>query len=260
MAEQTKKRYQLNTKQKHILLLTYKFRFINIPQLKEYLNLKTLTGLRKRLNILMDLGYIDRYYKSSFKLQGKAAIYSLSKEGIKLLSKDDSLDKTILRLFYKNKSATEAFKQHNIDTLAVYNAIRGVYGSIFDIFTKQETLRLEDLPETKPDLFLRGAKDYFLVLAHDQPSFVTKKQLNSYVSHLDDEGWGDKHYPGLLFILGNSNDEKRFLSYTKKILDDIGIDDDELQVAATTFGTLAKKPYTNSIWRYVANPDKTSSL
>lgn len=241
----------LNPKQLHILTLLYKFRFATIPLLTHYKGLKTETTLLRNLNLLQEQAYVDRHFDLSFKIDRKPAYYFLTKKGIAVFKDDSRFDPNVLHSYYKNKSLSEAFMQHCADVLMAYNTLHQTYGDSFKIFTKPELAAFEDFPETKPDLFLRGENEYFMTLVHDQQLFITKKRLAEYIEHSEEEGWEGGQYPGLLFVLSDSNAESRFLEHAKKTLESAGIDEDELRIGATTIKAVRSKLYTSTIWTFV---------
>ena len=147
--------------------------------------------------------------------------------------------------------------QHTIDTLEVYNLLRRVYGDTFEMFSRQEVARFEDFPATKPDLYLRASKEYLVVLAHDTPSFLVKKQLAEYLTHLDEEGWVTGKYPTLLFVFGDDNAKRRFLRFANNTLENAGIEEDELRIGTTTLQSLRTVP-TGAIWTYTGEADHST--
>ena len=245
-----KTHYNLNAKQLHILTLLYKFRYVTIPLLTRYKNLKS-NSLQRNLSILLENGYIGRTFDLSFKIDRRPAIYYLSSKGSTLLKEDSRFDPGVLHSFYKNKSLSIAFMQHSIDTMAVYNTLKQGYGDAYQIFTKQELASFDDLPESKPDLYLRGDKEYFVILAHDTQPYLTRKRLAEYIEHSEEEGWSGGEYPTLLFVFADSNNEVRFLEFAKKSLESAGIDTDELVIGVTTMKALSSQSRTNMIWTYV---------
>ncbi|MBQ68779.1 hypothetical protein CL689_01810 [Candidatus Saccharibacteria bacterium] len=243
-----KTHYNLNAKQLHILTLLYKFRYATIPLLTSYKNLKS-NSLQRTLDILLEKEYIGRKFEPVFKIDRKPAIYYLSTKGIALLKDDPRFDPNVLHSYYKNKSISTAFMQHSIDTLAVFNALKRSYGDTYQIFTKQELSAFDDLPETKPDLYLRGDREYFITLSHDVQPFLIRKRLAEYITHSEEEGWSGGVYPALLFVFADSNNEVRFLDFAKKSLESAGIDTDELSIGATTIKALGDYR-TSAIWTY----------
>jgi hypothetical protein len=117
------------------------------------------------------------------------------------------------------------------------------YGNKFEIFTKHEVAYFDDFPKTKPDLYLRGDKEYLIVLAHDTPLFLSRKLLTEYITHFDEDGWTTGIYPTLLFIFADDNTRIRFQEYSHNLLESNGINIDELSITATTLHALRQKPH-----------------
>lgn len=250
-------RHNLTAKQYHILMLLYKFRFITIPQLTIYKNLKT-NSLQRTFDILIKHKYVDRKYDSTYKMDRKPAAYYLTAKGISILKDDDRFNDSTLHSYYKNKSLSQETIDHSIDSLTVYNHLRFFYQDKYTMFTKQEIMHFDDMPVNKPDIYLRGDKEFFLILAHDTQPYLTRKKLLEYITHSEDEGWDNSKYPGLLFILKNSIDEGRFIEFAKNSLESAGIDYNELLISTTTIRAITKTPYVNSIWTF--NDDRGKKL
>lgn len=257
---ETNETYKLKNNQLHILMLIYKFRFITIPLLTTYQNLKQETTILRTLRILEEKGYIYRKFNLNYKIDRKPAVYWLTAKGVAVFKGDPRFNPSILHSYYKNKSLSDEFIQHNIDTFTVYNAIRSSYKSKFEMFTKQEIAHFTDFPETKPDIYLRGEKEYFIVLAHDMQSFLLKKRLSEYITHSEEEGWGSGDYPTLLFVLKTHASETRFLDFAKSSLDSAGITSDELPIATTTLRAINQSVQISEIWTFVGENTVPISL
>ncbi|MFZ2836394.1 MAG: MarR family winged helix-turn-helix transcriptional regulator [Candidatus Saccharimonadales bacterium] len=258
MAE-TRKRYSLNQKQLHILMLLYKFRFITIPLLTTYKNLKS-NSLQRTFDILLEENYIDRRFDVSYKIDRKPAIYYLAAKGVAALKADPRFNPVTLHSYYKNRSVTDVFMQHAVDTLEVYNNLKHSYEDRFEIFTRQEVAHFDDFPETKPDLYLRGDREYFLTLAYDTQLFLVRKRLAEYITHFDEDGWAKGRYPALLFIFADSNSERRFLEFANTSLESAGIDTDELSIGTTTMRALRGIPAISAIWSFTGDSHTLKQL
>ena len=232
-------------------MLIYKFRFITIPLLTTYQNLKNETTMLRTLRILEEKGYIYRKYEPSYKIDRKPAIYWLTAKGVAVFKDDPRFNPSILHSYYKNKHLSDEFIGHNIDTFTVYNSIRDSYKGQFEMFTKQEIAHFTDFPDNKPDIYLRGEKEYFIVLAHDMQSFLLKKRLLEYINHSEEEGWSSGNYPTLLFVLNSNNSESRFLDFAKNSIDSAGITSIELPIATTTIKAISQTINTPDIWTFV---------
>ena len=249
----SKEKYKLNNNQLHILMLIYKFRFIIIPLLTTYQNLKQETTILRTLRKLEENGYIHRRFEQIYKIDRKPAVYWLTAKGVAVFKGDSRFNSSVLHSYYKNKYLSDEFVQHNIDTFTAYNSIRSSYKGVFEMFTRQEIASFTDFPDNKPDIYLRGEKEYFIILAHDMQTFLLKKRLAEYITHSEEEGWGTGNYPTLLFVLNSNNSEQRFLDFAKSALDSAGITSDELQVAATTIKAISQYSSVSEIWTFVGD-------
>lgn len=262
MSAVVKRKFSLNKNRIRILGLLYKFRYISIPLLQEYLGLKQPSTIWRTLQSLEDEGYVASIYDKSYVKLSKPAYYFLDKKALNYLKEQDDVNQSILHSYYKNKSLTEETRQHYLDVFAGYNALHATYGNSYYMFTKSELANFEEFPENKPDLYLRrpdNSEQYLITLAHDVQPFLTRKRLAEYVEHSEEEGWPAGEYPGLLFVLKTAAHERQFLEHAEKVLDNAGIRNDELPIAATTIKALTQKPYAASIWTFLGN-DTPSSL
>jgi len=259
MADDTQE-YHLNKNQDRILKLFYKFRFITIPLLVAYKGSKNTSNIQRTLSKLEELGYLERYFETTYKIDRKPAVYFLTPKGTTYLANSMDISKLALNMLYKNKRVSEAYRQHAVDVLATYNALKASYGSSFDTFTRQELAGFNELPENKPDLYLRGQKEYFITLSHDVQPFIGRKRLAEYITHSEDEGWDGGEYPGLLFAFNSPSDETRFLEYAKASLDSAGIEYDELPIGATTLKAIKQTPTIKEIWTFVGEDHKPKGL
>ncbi len=252
-----KKNYSLNQNQHRILVLLYKFRFVTIPLLQEYLGLKHPSTIWRTLQTLEEQEYIASIFDKSYVKISKPAYYFLAKNGLALLKEDPDFDGSVLHSYYKNKSLSDETRDHALTVMAAYNSLHATYDDSYYMFTKSELAAFDDLPEHKPDLYLRkpdDSKEYFITLAHDVQPFITRKRLAEYIEHSEDEGWPSGKYPGLLFVFKTSSHESQFLDYATKVLDSAGIENDELPIGVTTMKALTTKPYSAAIWTFLGDP------
>lgn len=247
-----RKQPTLTTTQYHLLIILYKFRYATIPQLTTYKQLKS-NSLQRNLNLLVKQHYIARQYNSIYKIDRKPAIYYLAAKGLNILKQDDRFDERLLHTYYKNSSLNDTYKWHCVDTLAVYNTLKTSYLDTFEIFTRQEVAYFDTMPATKPDLYLCGQTEHFVILAHDMPLYLVRKQLAEYITHSEDEGWKRGAYPSLLFILDTEPHAKSFLKHATTSLESAGIGDDELSIGVTTIDKINDTPQTNDIWSFTGD-------
>ena len=147
-----KYRRPLNKDQIHLINLFYKFRYINTRQLSEYLG-KNPRIINGRLKILLDQGYIDRFYDKSYKLKGKPAIYYLLPKSLSFLKTQPYFNNYAKFLHYRNKTSSNALINHYIKVFDIYQELKNKYND--DKFiTKIELARKLELNEILPDLLI----------------------------------------------------------------------------------------------------------
>jgi len=260
------KHYQLNTKQIHILKMTYKFRFMTAPLLAQYEELKSNCSTFTRLESLRLQGYLGRRQEDNDKFQNKGFRYYLTPQGLLYLGHNQNISKHSLHPQYKNQSVGSAFIDHAGDVFRAYLSLRRSYPGVFDIFTINELGEYDYFPNPKPDLYLnrlkyqKGSNEFMLYLEHDNPSFVTKKRFDKLLEHFDSGEWEAElgtPYPAILFVLSDSGSESRIQHYITDKLDNAGIDD--LMVLTTSYRSLTKSGQPN-IWSSVDEPDELVAL
>lgn len=257
-------KHQLNSKQLHILKLTYKFRFITAPLLAQYKNLKSRSSMYLTLEKLTGQDYLAKRTTKNNDFSNKGAQYYLTPKAFKVL-RDEGIDQNVLHAMYKNKAVTQAFVDRTVMIFNIYLSLRSSYQNTFEIFTKSETVTFDDLPDGKPDLYLSRndpvsgkPNDYFMELVHDIPLYLIKKRFTALIEHFEESDWDEEEYPTLLFVLADGQAEKRFQEYCEKTLDATGIE--TLMIYTTTTRALNGTYLEVDIWTNVMEPKKLLGL
>ncbi len=257
------KEYALNANQNHILKILYKFRFTTSTLLASFNGIHRVNS-HKSLEASKRHKYIDSHYNKSYKLLGKGARYYLAPKGLKILKERFQLDEQVLHAMYKNKSVTEGFIDHNIDTVTIYLNIADVYPDIFDIYTKTELSSFDIFPDPRPDLFLNRLKEsqtrtnqYFIELHHDKPPINARRRLSDLLEHYDEGEWDKDVYPTLCFVLKDHRAQQSFINYATRVLDSTGMDD-EITILTTHIKEFGSQE--NTIWANTVNDKNLLAL
>ena len=229
---------KLTRKQSQIIHIVFKFRFIALTSLSEYLSTDK-GSLFRRLKILVDMGILVKDYDPHWRIDRKPAEYSLSPLALKLLRKED-LDTKTLHSMYNNKRILRSARQHCLDIMQLTCTLKQQYADEFYYYTANDLAGQREFPIPRPSLYLTRVKpsseltnNYFIELCHTAQPFIVRARFKALLQHYDDEGWPDGEYPILLFILETERQEKNFSKFAQATLDSAGID--ELTVHATTF-------------------------
>lgn len=204
--------------QVRLLELLFKFRFLSVPLLSEYLE-KDKSTVYERLSIVVKQGYVQKAYDSSYRLPPKPATYSLASKGIAYLrnnNQEDTYSEVALRNMYKNRSASLQLVDHSLNVFKLCLLLRSHYPNTFEIFTQSELSAFDDIIRPRPDLYLRRVSrrstkpNYQLeIIEAGTFTWILKKRLQAHQNFYDEhEEWEDT-YPALLFVCGNPNTEKR---------------------------------------------------
>jgi predicted transcriptional regulator len=230
-----KYRKPLNIKQTRLLTLIYKFRFVSVPLLSQYVG-KDKSSVYENLYILVKQGYINKNYDKTYRLRGRPASYYLDPKGIKYLRTNTETAKlvseTALRNMYKNKKMTEEHIDHCLTTMAVAFAINSQTNNSFELFTRYELTDSDFFLRPLPDLYLTRKKqnkakenesfDYTLdIFDATTPFWVLKKRLRAYQDHCDDaELEGGQAYPYVLLVPHSERREEVLLELIENMLQD----------------------------------------
>lgn len=178
-----KYRRPLNKDQIHLINLFYKFRYINTRQLTEYLG-KNPRIINGRLNILLDQGYIDRFYDKSYKLKGKPAIYYLLPKSLSFLRTQPYFNHYAIFIHYRNKASSKALINHYIKVFDIYQELKDKYK--YDRFiTKIELARKLELNEILPDLLIIKPNNQRSGVIYIS-KLLRKRNINNYIQNLVD--------------------------------------------------------------------------
>ena len=144
--------------------------------------------------------------------------------------------------------ARDDFIEHSMKLMRCYVAIMQYLPEGSDIFSKTEINRFRQFPKNRPDLYIRtpGGKEAIIVLADDMQPYIARKRLDEIIKHSEDESWEGEDYPIIGFILRDYSAKNSFLFTTRKKLDDMGLDENELPIVATSLKALSEP--TAAIW------------
>ncbi len=178
-----KYRRPLNKDQIHLINLFYKFRYINTRQLSEYLG-KNPRIINGRLKILLDQGYIDRFYDKSYKLKGKPAIYYLLPKSLSFLKTQPYFNNYAKFIHYRNKASSNAQINHYIKVFDIYQELKDKYK--YDKFiTKIELARKLELNEILPDLLIIKPNKQKSAVIYVS-NVIKNKNINVYIQNTID--------------------------------------------------------------------------
>lgn len=249
---------KLSSQQQRVLKLLFKFRFISAQLLAQVMGISR-PGVYQPLESLVKKELVSKVYKDEFRIDRKPAYYYLNKQGVTTVRRLMNVKESVVHALYKNDVATPEFIEHCLVTAQCYAVISRSLPADSDIFTKSEINRFKEFPKNRPDLHIRtpDGREAMVIIVDDKPLYIARKRLGEIIQHGEDEGWkGD--YPRICFILRHGNDKNSFLYTTRKKLENMGMDEDEICVLVTHLKALGET--SDHIWSNAFNPKSFVSL
>lgn len=244
-------RKALNSNQVRLLKVIFKFRFVSVLLLSEYLD-KNKSTIYEQLLVLSSQNYISKSYNSSYRLPPRPATYALAAKGIKYLRDTTDLSQTALRNMYKNRTASDTLVVQSLRNLKLCLQLQTQYPGTFSIYTKSELTEYDKFLRPLPDLYLQrknrqqNKPNGYLVEFIDSSTFswMLRKRIQAHQDWCDEKHW--KEYPHVLFLCGNDSTEHRIQRILENTFGDF-------EFYTTTTERLANE--TTKIWRQVFEED-----
>lgn len=252
------KEVKLTVQQQRVLKLLFKFRFVSAQLLGQVMGIRRVS-VYEVLEKLVGRGLVTKVYKNEYRIRGKSAYYYLSKTGVTTVRKLMDAKESAVHALYKNEEASEEFIEHCLKLTGLYNAIMPSLPDNSDIFTKTEINRFKQFPKNRPDLYIRtpDGNEAIVVLVDEKPPYIIRKRLDEIITHSEDGGW-DGDYPRICFVLKDGNARNSFLYTTRKKLESMGFDEEEIYILATSLRAI--KEESRLLWSNALNPKKYVTL
>lgn len=254
----SEKEVELTVQQQRVLKLLFKFRFVSAQLLGLVMGIRRVS-VYEVLEKLVSKDLVTKVYKNEYRIHGKPAYYYLNKTGVTTVRKLMDAKESVVHALYKNEEATEEFIEHCLKLTQLYTAIMPSLPDNSDIFTKTEINRFKQFPKNRPDFYIRtpDGHEAIVVLVDEKPPYITRKRLDEIITHSEDEGW-DGDYPRICFVLKDGNAKNSFLYTTRKKLESMGFDEEEIYILATSLKAI--KEESRLMWSNALNPKKYASL
>jgi len=223
---------KITNKQKHILYLLYKFRFLHTQQIKIILNHKNPTRIQMWLKDLKDKGYINSTNNpKTFEDRSKPAIYHLNTPARHIFKNNEDCDLQVLNRIYKEKNRTQTFINHcmAIAGLYIYFLSKKKEREEFNFFTESELYGYDYFPTPRPSVYIatsdnkntsRYFLDFFDLLT---PPSVYRARFKYYLKYAEsaewEEGTGVKDFPSVLFVCPTKKRKNHILYFAKAVFE-----------------------------------------
>ena len=266
----------ITEKQKEILKLICKFRFLNRIQIQTLLKHKDYKRINLWLKDLVEKDYLYRIYERKIPLNIQPAIYFTSPTGVRFIRM--YLDCESSHKLYREKELSEQFRNKCLDIVNFYiDTVKKTeeLNALNFFKTKQDFDEFDELIEPHPDLLvsfttapvviydfynknanlkttLRKIKlgqktkgDYIFnmeFIGEKVPRFYLRYRIQQYIEYSDQNG-----FMRLLFVLPNEMTQKFLLKFVKNKLDET-LFEPHIAFSTTTIDQLRTYGMMANIW------------
>jgi len=242
----------ITKKQKEILHLIYKFRFLNRTQIQTLLQHKTYNRINIWLKDLTEKDYLGRKIETKSKLNNTPAIYYLRKNGIRYLRTQDYAESDYIKKLYQEKTRSVRFIENCTLSADCYINLLDKYGDKkgFNFYTRSEYSVNGIIKEIFPFFVFRRGEDqnYFVAeILPEKPRFYIRKRIREYAIFFTKSDWIKQEAPPtILFICPNNEIEEYITKKAKLIFQEENADN--LEVKTTTIEQIQDLGIAGDIW------------
>ena len=203
---------QTTPKQLNILLLLYRFRFLNRIQIQKLLNHKDPRRINTWLKDLTDRNIIGRKYSTKLLANTKPAIYHLATKSRAILLVQPDINEKLLKRVYREKTRSDKLINHCLLVADIYFLLNNqsqTNKTKLHFYTKTDLVTHYYLPYKRPDAYIaiesrRQTKRYFLeIIDEGTPRFMIRSKINQYIEYFQANTWQDRTdhpNPTMLFV------------------------------------------------------------
>jgi len=244
----------ITKQQQTILLLLYRFRFLNRIHIQTLLHHKTFNRINVWLKDLTGKNYIAKIADIESKINIIPSKYYLSVNGIRHLKTQPTSEIKYLSKLYRESKRSEAFINQCLFIADIYIYLSKKYTSDFSFYT-QSDYSLHGLIKELFPLFVfrkRGNEPYFLVeiFREKPPKKAYIPRLEKYIQFATKGQWTMQELqPKILLICPDSKLRKAIYRETKNLL--IDENTDNLEVFITTKDQIENKSIESEIWEKI---------
>lgn len=224
------KQTTIKQKQTEILILLYRFRYLNRVQIQTILNQKYHSRLLKWLNELKEEKYIECEYDK--KVASAPSVYSLAPKSRNILKGNPAVKPRLLGHIWRVKTYSAEFRDHCLflgDIYLLLISLTERIGAELHYYTKPDLHGMKHLIVPIPDAYFSieeksgKMKRYFLELFDDLPPRFLRTRINHYFKYHDSDQWQDntdKPFPEIIIVCPNERIRSHLKYYIQSKLEE----------------------------------------
>lgn len=245
----------ITNRQQDILLLLYRFRFLNRSQIQSLLHHKNTKSINTWLKDLTNKNYTNRIINDQSKINNTPAIYYLSLNGIKFLKTQSYCKTQYITKLYKEKTRKELFINRCLFIADIYLYLLNKYGnsSHFAFYTQSDFTPKSLVKEIFPHFVFRKAEGqpFFVaeIISGITPRFALRKRITTYIEFFTQEDWIKKEKtPNILLICPDDKMKKFVVKFTKEAMEQEAAD---TNFFLTVADMVSKQTIEGQIWQKI---------
>jgi hypothetical protein len=225
MKNVSKLKLPITQKQLAVLILLYRYRFLNRTQIQSLLNHKTAHRVKTWLKDLNEKQYINRIYSKHFGSEAKPAIYYLTLKSRQILKQEPACNIQLLERVYTEKQRSERFRCHCMTLADIYLGLRQRVNNnqqVLHFFTSTDLTSLKYLPIPLPDAYIaidsphKKTRRYFIsIIDEHTPRFALRTLIQEWDEYFNENTWQEHTglaFPKVILIYPNLATKKYLLS------------------------------------------------
>ena len=258
---------KITLKQQEILLLIYKYRFLNRIQIQAFLSHKYPKRINDWLRDLTAKEYLGRIYSTDFGENTKPAIYFMGINGIRFLKTQDGCSPEVIQKLYREKNRQESFIERSVFIaeccLSFLKLSRQTAGLSYGILTESGLADPESsfnflsaygfqLSVTKH----KGKQTSQFLMAYFEPTlpkYRVRKRIKTWLDGFYfSNDWEDatgEPFPGIYAVCPTKALMISAKRLARSVLEDR--DSDGLNISFTYEGLVRKEGVTGEVWERV---------
>ncbi len=242
-------------KQQEILLLLYKFRFLNRIQIQTLLHHKNTKSINTWLQDLASKNYLGKIINNASKLNTTPYKYYLSTNGIKFLKTQPVCKREYLTKLYKEAQRSEQFIARCLFIANIYIYLYKKYGNTpgFTFYTQSDYTPGGIIKEIFPHFVFRKkeGQPYFVteIFTTNMPRFAIRTRILFYMAFFTQSDWTKNELvPNILLICPNQKIEKYVTKFTNKIYQE---ESSELTIFVAIRDQVGEQSIEGEIWKKI---------
>ena len=217
-----KKNLDISIKQTQILILLYRFRFLNTNQIQKFLSHKNPRTAQILLSDLVQKQYVySNYQRTKFWRNTKPSIFHLLPKAIKILRKQENYDKLSFKNIYDERKRSNGFIHNSLFIADLYLDTKEINGNPnSQFFTKVELKGYRAFPNPLPEAYIaikekNKTKRYLVLLLEEKaPLYAYRYKIKKYLDFAQEDTWKESthgaSFPSIYIICPDYR-RKRFV-------------------------------------------------